>query len=108
MSTIVADSERGVALNQKLGDARLVEFKSGASGPCVFLVPGTGGTGGRIDGFADLATLLATAMPVIAIEARGVDGNGEPDHDIQMLVGHYIDRVRTVQPKDRKSTRLNS
>src|SRR5574337_95590 len=95
MSTIVADSERGVALNQKLGDARLVEFKSGASGPCVFLVPGTGG---RIDGFADLATLLATAMPVIAIEARGVDGNGEPDHDIQMLVRHYIDRVRTVQP----------
>ena len=34
-------------------------------------------------------------MPVLAIEARGVDGNGQPDDDIETLIRHYIDRIRT-------------
>jgi thioesterase domain-containing protein len=95
MNNMVAKYESGVAFDQKKGDARLVELKSGRSGPCFFLVPGTGG---RVEGFAELATLLDTPMPVFAIEARGVDGNGQPDHDIETLVRHYIDRIRTVQP----------
>ena len=78
-----------------MGEARFVTLKPGEPGPHVFLVPGTGG---RVDGFADLASLLETAMPVVAIEARGVDGNGPPDRDIEALIGHYIDRVRSVQP----------
>jgi thioesterase domain-containing protein len=78
-----------------MGNARLVELKPGRPGPCFFLVPGTGG---RVEGFGELATLLDTQMPVFAIEARGVDGNGEPDHDIDTLARHYIDRIRTVQP----------
>lgn len=77
------------------GDARLVELKSGRSGPRFFLVPGTGG---RIEGFAELASLLDTPMPIFAIEARGVDGNGQPDDDIETLVRHYIDRIQTIQP----------
>ena len=87
--------ERGVFRDQGLGNARLVELKSGRPGPCFFLVPGTGG---RIEGFAELASLLDTPMPVVAIEARGVDGNGQPDEDIETLVRHYIGRIRTQQP----------
>jgi acetoacetyl-CoA synthetase len=79
----------------KMGNARLVKLKSGRPGPCFFLVPGTGG---RVDGFADLASLLNTPMPVFAIEARGVDGNGQPDHDSKALVRHYTERIKTLQP----------
>ena len=51
-----------------------------------------------MEGFSELAALLHTPMPVFAIEARGVDGNGQPDQDIGAMVRHYIDRIRTVQP----------
>ena len=90
------NSRSDVRSDPSTGDARLVKLKSGSPGPCVFFVPGTGG---RIEGFGELAGLLDTPMPVFAIEARGVDGNGEPDHDIEILARHYIDRIRTVQPE---------
>ena len=95
MNDTVVEYEKEVFFDHGMGNARLVELKSGRPGPCFFLVPGTGG---RVEGFAELATLLDTPMPVFAIEARGVDGNGQPDQDIETLVRHYIDRIRTVQP----------
>jgi acetoacetyl-CoA synthetase len=95
MTDKVAECQGEVNFEQGIGDARLIELRSGVPGPCFFLVPGTGG---RVEGFAELATLLDTPMPVFAIEARGVDGNGQPDQDIETLVRHYIDRIRTVQP----------
>ena len=95
MNDTVAEYEREVFFDHGMGNARLVELKSGRPGPSFFLVPGTGG---RVEGFAELATSLDTPMPVFAIEARGVDGNGQPDHDIETHVRHYIDRIRTVQP----------
>ena len=78
-----------------MGNARLVELKQGARGPCIFLVPGGGG---RVEGFSELAALLDTPMPLFAIEARGVDSTSDPDRDIGAMVGHYIDQIRTVQP----------
>ena len=78
-----------------MGDARLVELKPGRPGPCIFLVPGLGG---RVEGFSELATLLDTPMPLFAIEARGVAPATDPDHEMETLVRHYIDRIRTVQP----------
>ncbi|MGA9848377.1 MAG: alpha/beta fold hydrolase [Roseiarcus sp.] len=95
MNDTVAEHKREVVVDQKMAHAHLVELKSGRPGPCFFLVPGTGG---RVEGFAELATLLDTPMPVLAIEARGVDGNGQPDDDIETLIRHYIDRIRTQQP----------
>ena len=50
-----------------------------------------------MEGFSELATLLDTAMPLFAIEARGVDSVTDPDHDINTMVQHYIDRIKTVQ-----------
>jgi acetoacetyl-CoA synthetase len=90
----VGKGEGGTRINHGAGNARLVQLKSGCPGPCFFLVPGTGG---RIEGFADLASLLQTSMPVYAIEARGVDGSSEPDSDLEEMVKHYVNRVQTVQ-----------
>ena len=96
MKDTFPENKIAVVLDQKkMGDARLVELKSGRPGPCVFLVPGTGG---RIDGLPSLANLLDTPMAIYAIEARGVDGNGQPDEDIGTMVRHYLDRIQTVQP----------
>ena len=95
MNNMVIEREKAAVVERGMGDARLVQMKPGRPGPRFFLVPGTGG---RIEGFADLASLLDTPMPVFAIEARGVDGNGQPDDDIQALVRHYVERIRTVQP----------
>ncbi|HVY17342.1 MAG TPA: alpha/beta fold hydrolase [Rhodopila sp.] len=77
------------------GAARIVAFKPGQPGPAFFLVPGTGG---RIEGFADLANHLDTTMPVYGIEARGVDDDSEPDDDLDELVDHYLEQVTRLQP----------
>jgi thioesterase domain-containing protein len=87
--------EREIVSDRGMGNARLVELRPGRPGPCIFLVPGLGG---RVEGFSELATLLDTPMPLVAIEARGLDSKSDPDHDMETLVRHYVDRVRTVQP----------
>ena len=51
-----------------------------------------------MEGLSELATLLETPMPLFAIEARGVNSTSDPDHDMETLVRHYIDRIRTIQP----------
>ncbi len=77
------------------GEARIVPLKPGEPGPCVFLVPGTGG---RVEGFAALGRLLRTPMPVYAIEARGVDDTSDPDSDAEVMIAHYLERIRSLQP----------
>lgn len=89
--------EREIGSDRGMSNARLVELKTGRAGPCIFLVPGLGG---RVEGFSELATLLDTSMPLLAIEARGVDSTSDPDYDMGVMVRHYIDRIRTVQPND--------
>ena len=92
--TMIASEGRAGCRSEK-GTARIVQLKPGRPGPCVFFVPGTGG---RVEGFADLATLLQTPMPVYAIEARGVDTSSEPDDDIGELIDHYVQQVKILQP----------
>jgi acetoacetyl-CoA synthetase len=95
MNDTVAKYQSSIVSEPEMGNAPLLKLKSGRAGPCFFLMPGTGG---RVEGFAELATLLETPMSVYAIEARGVDGISKPDQEIETLVRHYIDRIRTVQP----------
>jgi thioesterase domain-containing protein len=82
------------SINQGAGNARIVPLKSGRPGPCLFLIPGTGG---QTNGFANLAASLQTDMPVSAIEARGIDEASEPDTSVQEMASHYLTRVKTVQ-----------
>ena len=96
MNSIVTDRTGKAGERQNLGNARVVQLKPGVSGPCFFLVPGTGG---RVEGFSDLANLLQTSMPIYAIEARGVDENSVPDSDIEEMVTHYLNIVRSMQPR---------
>ena len=76
------------------GNARIVQLKAGRPGPCLFLVPGTGGS---IEGFATLAADLRTPMSVFAIEARGIDESSTPDTNVEEMALHYLARIRTVQ-----------
>src|SRR5450631_4608648 len=87
--------EGKVVSRSEKGGVRIVQLKPGQHGPCVFFVPGTGG---RVEGFANLALLLQTPMPVYAIEARGVDASSEPDDDIGELVDHYSQQMKKLQP----------
>jgi thioesterase domain-containing protein len=91
---VVAAGQREATFKVEAGAARVVQLRGGCPGPSLIMVPGTGG---RVEGFAPLATLLETSMSVFAIEARGLDGATEPDSDIEHLVDHYLSRIATVQ-----------
>ena len=95
IDTTFAASERRDVSGSAKGTVRIVQLKPGQPGLCVFLVPGTGG---RVEGFANLAMSLQTPMPVYAIEARGVDDSSEPDEDIVELVDHYLQQVKNLEP----------
>ncbi len=79
---------------QDRGTARLLQLKAGQPGPAVVIVPGFGGSAQRLTG---LGGLLATTMPVFAIEGRGIDGAAPPDTDVCAMALHYVDRIRTLQ-----------
>jgi thioesterase domain-containing protein len=81
-------------MNHESGNALFVALKTGRPGPCFFLVPGIGVA---IERYADLAASLRTAMPVFAIEPRGLDDSSAPDTSIEETGRHYLTRVRTVQ-----------
>jgi thioesterase domain-containing protein len=91
---IVVECEGKAVMNHAAGNARIVRLSSGCSGPCLFLVPGTGG---RIEGFSDLAASLRIPMPVFAIEPRGLDASSTPDTSVEEMARHYLTRIRTVQ-----------
>jgi thioesterase domain-containing protein len=76
------------------GSARIVRLASGRPGPCFFLIPGTGG---KIDGFVNLAPFLNVPIPVFAIEARGLDEASLPDANVEEMAAHYLVLIRTVQ-----------
>ena len=84
-----------LSIAHRAGSARIIQLKPCRPGPCLFLVPGTGG---RIEGFADLARLIDGPMPVYAIEARGLDDTSEPDSNIDDMIAHYVEQIGAIQP----------
>jgi thioesterase domain-containing protein len=94
MDGAIVECKGEVAINREAGNARVVQLKSGPPGPSLFLVPGTGG---RIEGFSDLAVSLGTPMRVFAIEARGLDESSTPDTSVDEMARHYLAQVQTVQ-----------
>jgi len=74
---------------------RLVLLKPGCSGPGLFMVPGLGG---KVDGLVAFAALLETEMPVFGIEGRGLDGESEPETDLDTIAEQNLMELQTVQP----------
>jgi len=77
-----------------MGTARVVRLTEGVPGPCFFLIPGTGG---KIDGFLNLAQHFRGSIPVYAIEARGLDATSVPDTSVEDMVSHYLDCIAPIQ-----------
>ena len=62
----------------------------------VFAVPGVGG---NVLVFARLAKLLGIDQPFYGLQARGLDGREKPFMRVEDMAAHYIEEIRSVQPK---------
>jgi acyl carrier protein len=61
-----------------------------------FAVPGVGG---NVLVFARLAKLLGDDQPFYGLQARGLDGREKPFMRVEEMAAHYIDEIRSVQPR---------
>jgi amino acid adenylation domain-containing protein len=61
-----------------------------------FVVPGVGG---NVLVFARLSKLLGEDLPFYGLQAHGLDGKARPFTRIADMARHYIDEIRTVQPR---------
>jgi surfactin synthase thioesterase subunit len=66
--------------------------RPGCPDPAVFFVPGTGG---RVEGFAILATNTDAGL---RYRGRGIGVSSKPDDDIDELVDRYVQQIKTLQP----------
>ena len=55
--------------------------------------------GGSVLGFLPLVRHLDKEQPVYGIQARGVDGDMQPDTRIDEMARHYLELVRSLQPE---------
>ena len=74
----------------------LIALKTSGSRPPLFCVHGIGGL---IVRFRDLARYLAPEHPLYALQAQGVDGKHPPLGRIEDMAAHYLEEIRTVQPR---------
>jgi thioesterase domain-containing protein len=63
--------------------------------PPVFCVPGAGAS---VTSFLPLAAALGSATPVYGLQARGLDGRGEPFGDVQEAAQTYLPLLKRVAP----------
>jgi amino acid adenylation domain-containing protein len=74
----------------------LVEIqRAGSRTPVFFMHP----IGGEVFGYGTLARYIGPQHPFYGIQARGLDGLEEPLTDMRAMASHYIEIVRSVQPK---------
>jgi len=79
-------SESQLMVTLKPGDQRLK----------LFLVhPG----GGTLLNYVHLIRYLPPEIPVNGIQARGIDGNGEPHETLEQMAADYIVEIRHAQPE---------
>jgi len=90
MDATAASGQQGGQAGSGFGEARIVQLKAGEAGAALFIVPGFGGS---IERLRELGGLLATPMPVFAIEGRGADGQGAPDTVVQDMAEHYLGKL---------------
>ncbi|HRV96618.1 MAG TPA: AMP-binding protein, partial [Anaerolineae bacterium] len=76
-------------------DTILVPIQPGQEKTPFFCVHGFGG---GVVGYGELARLLGPEQPVYGLQAKGIDGNEDPDTDIETMADRYIKAIRSVQP----------
>jgi amino acid adenylation domain-containing protein len=54
--------------------------------------------GGTVLNYVPLARHLAAEVPVYGIQARGLDGEGEPHRSLSEMAADYITKLRALQP----------
>jgi thioesterase domain-containing protein len=55
--------------------------------------------GGAVFSYIELAQSLGPEQPFYALQARGLDGRGEPFEDLDEMAAEYVRAIRTVQPE---------
>lgn len=77
-------------------EAILVPIQLGQSNqPNFFCVHGFGG---GVVGYGELARLMGTDQPVYGLQAKGANGDAEPDTDVETMATRYIEALRQIQP----------
>lgn len=91
----LADVLRQPAATSPHRRSPLVPIHPSGTGPALFLVHPVGG---NVLCYAELSRRLGADQPVYALQAPGVDGDGEPYTDLTEMAAFYRDAIRTVQP----------
>jgi amino acid adenylation domain-containing protein len=86
------------ALTRRPVDVRLplVALSSEGAAPPLFLVHAGGG---HVAAYMRLALTLKPALPVYALQGRGLDDGLEPLGSVEEMAAYYLDGIRTVQPR---------
>src|SRR5439155_1105218 len=74
----------------------LVPIQARGEQPPFFCVHGFGG---GVIGYGALAQQLGPERPFFGLQARGVDGEAEPDDSIPAMAARYMEALRAVQPR---------
>ena len=74
----------------------LVPIQPAGSQPPFFCVHGVGG---NVIGFSELARRMAPDYPFYGLQSQGLDGKHANHARIEDMAAHYLDEIRTVQPK---------
>lgn len=57
------------------------------------------GVGGNVVGFHELAKRMKPDFPFYGFQSQGLDGKSELFTTVQEMAAHYLEEIRTVQPK---------
>jgi amino acid adenylation domain-containing protein len=74
----------------------LVPIQESGTRPPIFCVHGAGG---NVMNFWSITRHLGSNQPFFGLQARGVDGDTEPHHDIPDMAADYLHELRRLQPK---------
>lgn len=73
----------------------LVPIRAGGTKKPLFCIHAVGG---NVLSYKPVASYMDESQPVYGLQARGIDGQGEPHDRIEDMAGDYIKEMRTVQP----------
>lgn len=92
----VAELAEALRRRRRAGrDAAVVTFNGSGSRRPLFVVAGAGGVALA---FRRLAERLGQDQPVVALQARGLEGGGRPEWSVRSRARHHLAQLRQVQP----------